>query len=386
MRRLPAARAGDRFAGVSPTKPQNSAAAAAGIDRLLADSSRLETLKRRRVGLLTNAACRTADGTPIAHALNHALDSGLARLFAPEHGIAANHRAGQSVADHRDEATGLAVVSLYGARPAPAADDLAAIDILLVDLRDVGVRCYTYAATAAMAAEAALAAGVDVLICDRANPLGPVADGPLLDPVFKSFLAYFDTPFVHGQTLGSLVAGALGHHPGAGRLTVISGESEAPLDEDGWVPPSPALTVPDAVRLYPGLVLFEGTNLSEGRGTSLPFRCIAAPWLDATAAAQAANAWPTGVVATACEIRPGEGDYAGQTLAAVRFKRTGAPCDGLGLGVRLLAWLAAAHPQFGWKTATNGAPMIDTLLGSDSLRRAIDRGQSADEILAMWRG
>jgi uncharacterized protein YbbC (DUF1343 family) len=378
--------------------------ALSGIDRLLADGDRLGELGHRRVGLLTNTACRTVTGTPSAGALNRALadasNSGLACIFAPEHGFATDTAAGASIADHRDETSGVAVVSLYGARRAPTPQHLEAIDTLVIDLRDVGVRCYTYATTAALCAEAALDAGVEVIICDRENPLGEATGGPALDPQFRSFLAYFATPFVHGQTLGTLVAGALRDHPRGGELTVIPAQSGAAAQQAPWVAPSPALKTPDTVQFYPGLVLFEGTNLSEGRGTPLSFRCVGAPWLDATGAAAAANSWPTGIAATACDIQPDTGDYAGQSLPAVRFERNAATCDGFGLGVRLLAWVAGNHPELSWRTAPvmalgsvarHGAQaarerhVIDTLLGSDSLRVALGRGDSADEILASWR-
>ena len=164
-----------------------------GIDRLLADSNRLAQLRHCRTGLLTNSASRTADGTASADALNRALADGskpgLACLFAPEHGYATDAAAGAAVADSRDQTSGIDVVSLYGQLRAPTPQHLDAIDILIIDLRDVGVRCYTYATTAALTAEAALNAGVDVIICDRENPLGGATDGPPLDPQFRSFLA-----------------------------------------------------------------------------------------------------------------------------------------------------------------------------------------------------
>ncbi|NNE86106.1 MAG: DUF1343 domain-containing protein [Alphaproteobacteria bacterium] len=370
---------------------------ASGIDKLLADDDRLAALRQRRVGLLTNAACLTVDGRQSAQAVGDALAQGsgpgLACLFAPEHGPAADHEAGAAVADQRADQHD--VISLYGARRAPTPDHLGLIDTLIIDLRDVGVRCYTYATTAALAAEAALDARVETIICNRLNPLGPVTFGPPLDPNFRSFLAYFDVPFVHGETIGTLVADAVKDHPRAADLTVI--ESDANPDTP-WVLPSPSLQSPDAVQLYPGLVLFEGTNLSEGRGTKLPFRCIGAPWLDVQAAADAANNWPTGITATSCNIRPDAGDYAGQTLPAIRFDITDTRCDGFGLGVRLLAWISSTHPQFEWRTApimslgaeagqdTGERHVIDTLLGSDSLRLALGRGDSAEDILDPWRG
>ncbi len=362
-----------------------------GIDGLLADDAQLEALRRRRVGLLTNAACRTTDGTQTAIALNVALGGptggGLTCLFAPEHGLASDQAAGDAVADHRDAMSGIEVISLYGERQVPTPDHLDGIDSLVIDLRDVGVRCYTYAPTAAMAADAALSAGVDVIVCDRSNPLGPQTDGPLLDPAFKSFLAYFAVPFVHGRNIGTLIADALRDHPRSEQLTVITAPPGDAIPAGVWVPPSPSLTTPESVALYPGLVLFEGTNLSEGRGTPLPFRCIGAPWLDAEAAASAANSWPTGVDAVACQMQPTSGDYAEQTLSAIRFERNAEDCDGLGLGVRLLAWIADAHPEFEWRTvpARPKRYFINTLLGTDSLRNALSRGESADDILASWR-
>lgn len=388
----------DSFAGVTTTPPPNAPHSLSGIDRLLADEQRLETLRRRRVALLTNAACRSADGTPstdaLGAALSNASNSGLVRLFSPEHGLGADQAAGKSVADQRDGARSVDIISLYGVRRAPAPEHLEAIDTLIIDLRDVGVRCYTYATTAAIAAEAALDAGLDIIISNRLNPLGTVTSGPPLDVKFRSFLAYFDTQFVHGKTIGELVTDAVNCHPRSAHLTVIEPQPFAADSVDLWVPPSPSLQTPDAVQFYPGLVLFEGTNLSEGRGTPMPFRCIGAPWLNAAAAADAANSWPTGVTATPCEIQPDHGDFRGQILPAIRFERSDTICDGFALGVRLLAWIAATHPQLEWKTAplpslgteTGDRHVIDTLLGSDSLREALDRGEEAEDILAKWRG
>jgi len=386
---------------VTSTPPPLALSSLSGIDRLLADDQTLEALRSHRVALLTNAACRTADGTPTADALNAALGPpskpGLARQFAPEHGPGADHAAGAFVADRRGEAGATEVISLYGDRRAPAPEHLAAIDTLIIDLRDVGVRCYTYATSAALAAEAALDAGLDVIISNRLNPLGTVTCGPTLDTRFRSFLAYFDVPFVHGKTIGDLVVGALGNHPRAANLAVMAPPPGAAALELPWIPPSPSLQTPDAVQFYPGLVLFEGTNLCEGRGTPLPFRCIGAPWLNAIAAADAINDWPTGVTATPCEIQPDSGEHASQTLPAVRFDRSSAVCDGFGLGVRLLAWISATHRDFEWRAAPVMALepqpdrpvqdrfVIDTLLGSDSLRTALARGEPAEDILARWR-
>jgi len=163
-----------------------------GIDRLLDDPARL---RGRRIGLLANQASVTAGFVPTAQALAAALDGGLVRLFSPEHGWSGFDPAGDDVADAREPATGLPVVSLYGPRRAPEAAHLADLDTVVIDLQDVGVRCYTYAATAARLAVACAEHGVEVIVCDRPNPLGDGIEGPPRDPSLRSFVAWLDVPF-----------------------------------------------------------------------------------------------------------------------------------------------------------------------------------------------
>lgn len=366
--------------------------ALSGLDRLLADRPALARLAAARVGLLSNDACRTAAGIPAAVALADALPArsgaGLRHLFAPEHGPRAAAAAGEAVDDATDDATGLPVSSLYGPRRAPPAAALAAIDVLVIDLRDVGVRCYTYAATAALAAQAALAAGLEVVICDRANPQGRAVAGPARAAGLASFLAFFDVPFVHGRTLAGLVTASL---PNRTHVTVVPTGPEAPGADH--VPPSPALATRAALVLYPGLVLLEATNVCEGRGTPLPFEIAAAPWLDGAALARAAHGWPEAVPAQAIEVVPQAGLWAGQRCGGVRL---GPPlCDAAGVfafGARLLDWLAR-QPGFRWRDgalpgadgAARSVPAIDVLLGDDGLRRTIEAGGDIDALLARWR-
>ena len=374
-----------------------------GIDRLLADTPQVAALRGRRVGLLSNAACLTADGRTTAAALAAAIGvatdarpSGLVRLFAPEHGFAAAAGAGAAVADGRDPATGLPVHSLYGPRRRPAASALADLDTVVIDLRDVGVRCFTYAATAAQLIEAlsSAAPAVSAMICDRPNPLGSRQAGPRLDPAQRGFLAYLDVPFVHGRTLGALLATHNDRIAQPAPLTVMApGAGDTP-----WQPPSPGLRAPASVQLYPGLVLVEGTNLSEGRGTDTPFRVAAAPWLDGPALAAALNAVAetTRARAEPVTVTPAHGKCAGEACHGVHVTpidaaADGAPVDGLALGVHLLAILRR-HESFRWIAAGPGAApaepdepaFIDRLMGSDSLRRALDAGANADTILADW--
>ena len=387
---------------------------AIGIERLVGETTLAGGLKNRRLALLSNARTRIGDGTATLDALvrtfgiaGSASGPGVARLFCPEHGWTGDLAAGTAAGDIIEPGTGLAVTSLYGRRHVPQPKTLADLDAIIVDLPDVGVRCFTYAATAAKLAEAALAAGCQVHICDRPNPLGPAAAGPRPDSDLRSFLAPFDVPFVHGLTIGGLLltrpelAGADGlvHVACATALTAKRDRAK----RDRFDPPSPALTHRDAVALYPGLVLLEGTNFSEGRGTDRPFRCVLAPALDGRVLAAAINARPhLGVTATDYEATPKSGKFAGQACRGVALDIAGnGPIAGLELGLHILTELRR-DPRFAWLSAADGiavpdpddigavetrpasAYFIDRLTGTRHLRHEIDAGSTPGEILAHW--
>ncbi len=359
-----------------------------GLDRLLADTETISRLAERKVGLLANHASTTADGTPASLAFSRRLSEAggpALHLFSPEHGITLGSHAGESVNHGTDPLTGLAVSSLYGACEADASV-FDGIDTLVIDLRDVGVRCYTYAASAARAARTALERHIEVILCDRANPLGPGSEGPRPDPGLRSFLAYFDVPFVHGHTVAELlsrhVAPAVGEAPYLVYPADVTRSAEL-----GWTPPSPALSHPDAVAIYAGLVLLEATNISEGRGSSLSFRSVSARGLDANALSDAINSWNSGFAArptTLTSMRPPED---GVPLPAVviwpRGRERRRP---LALGVHLLEWLHGEHPGFEWLPGANGSPggAIDTLFGRRDLREKIDTNTPAVSILNAW--
>ncbi len=359
-----------------------------GFDRLLADAGMIARLSERQVGLLSNHASQSHDGIPVSLALNRRLaDAGgyPLRLFSPEHGFELGSGAGEPVGHRADPLTGLPVRSLYDG----GEDDLGIfdeIDTLVIDLRDVGVRCYTYAATAARAARAALEHHIEVIVCDRANPLGPAAEGPRPDPALRSFLAFFDVPFVHGHTIGEMLSRHVA--PAIREAPFLVYPADIVLRADlGWTPPSPALSHPDAVAAYAGLVLLEATNISEGRGTSLAFRSISAPGLDNHSLAETLNSWQTG--------------FRGQpaTIWGVRDPHTGGPLPGvviwprkaqrqypLSLGVHILAWLRDQYPDFAWLPGADGTPgrAVDVLFGRSDLREALARGEAAGRIVEAW--
>ncbi|MBS28516.1 MAG: hypothetical protein CL566_06265 [Alphaproteobacteria bacterium] len=359
-----------------------------GLDRLLADVETVGRLADLQIGFLTNHACNTADEVPASAALARRLEhvgKGEVRLFTPEHGIGLSAMAGEGVDHGVDPLTGLPVFSLYTGNGTVDGQVFDGLNALVIDLRDVGVRCYTYAATAAQAACAALERHIEVIVCDRANPLGPAAEGPRPDPDKRSFLAFFDVPFIHGQSLGELVARAVSSVITEAPFSVYPADMslQQPL---GWIPPSPALSHPDAVAAYGGLVLLEATNISEGRGSSLSFRCITAPGLDADALAAAINGWTIGFRAGSGDIISTHGDHAGRPLpGVVIWPRRDPRREPLALGVHLLAWLIEHHDDFAWRANGGSSVALDTLFGRSDLREMLDGGASADEILRSWR-
>jgi len=260
-----------------------------GIDVLLADSIRLITAKR--IGLITNQTGVDANGVSTVDRLVAAArgPSGVPRfaitaLFAPEHHFSASLRPGETFGDTVDAATRLPIYSLYGTNRAPTPAQLANVDVLLVDLQDVGVRTFTYISTTVLAMRAAAAAGKRVIVLDRPNPIGCEMQGPVLDTAYASFIGMLPVPLRHGMTIGELARFANAElHIGADLVVVpVEGWQRCDwFDRTGlpWVRPSPNLPDLEAVAWYPGTVLFEATNLSVGRGTDHPFTQLGAPWL-----------------------------------------------------------------------------------------------------------
>ena len=232
-----------------------------GIDSLLCDLAEIRRLAGRRVGILTNDACRAADGTTTAAALQHAFSqfadtSGLCLLSA-EHGATVQAPAGTPVADTIHPATGLSVHSLYGpARPTTMAH-ARQLETVIIDVRDIGVRCYTYATTAAELIAGLRGSNTEVIVCDRANPLAVTREiGPPPSIDLRSFLAFLEVPFVHRRSIGRLLGDFHAKlRPDRPPLCIIPYQTPSGSNPGPWVPPSPALDHADAVQLYPGLVL-----------------------------------------------------------------------------------------------------------------------------------
>ncbi|MDH7486441.1 MAG: DUF1343 domain-containing protein [Anaerolineae bacterium] len=377
-----------------------------GLEVLLA--RRLDLLRGQRVGLITNPTGVTPELEGAAEAL---LRRGVkvTALFAPEHGLQASAPDGAAVASGRDRRTGLPVYSLYGETLQPTAQMLREVDVLLFDIQDVGVRFYTYVWTMSYAMEAAAATGMPFIVLDHPNPLGgQIVEGPSLEPACASFVGRAAIPLRHGLTVGEL-ARLFNEHPGiagarasdsflrtpiGAELTVIPMEGwrrEMWYDATGlpWVPPSPAMPTPETATLYPGTCLLEGTNLSEGRGTALPFQQIGAPWVDGYALADALNALNLpGVRFRPVRFQPTASKWAGQECEGVHLHVTDRQAlRPVTAGLQLIAAVRALHPdRFAWREpeAEEGRWHFDLLMGTDKVRRQLETGVPVEAIVAGW--
>jgi len=366
-----------------------------GLDLLLRD--RLSSLRRRAIGLLTHQASVNRRLEHAVTLLSDARGVRLTRLFAPEHGLWGAPQDHATIASDRDPVTGLPVISLYGARREPTPAMLAGLDALVVDLQDVGARYYTFQWTLALAMRACARAGVEVVVLDRPNPLGgAVVEGNVPDPAFASFVGLYPLPARPGLTLGELARWLALEHGLGGRLSVVEmrGWRRAMLWEDTgvpWVAPSPNMPTPDTARVYPGGCLIEGTNLSEGRGTTRPFEWVGAPYLDAhdyTAALDALRL--PGVAFRPARFTPTFHKWAGRLCGGVQIHVTDrATFKPFLTGLAVISAARRLRPRrFAWKRPPYEFERrrlpIDILLGTDRLRRALERGRPLREIERSW--
>ncbi|HET9551977.1 MAG TPA: DUF1343 domain-containing protein [Anaeromyxobacteraceae bacterium] len=363
-------------------------------------ASRGGPLRGLALGLVCNP---TAVDARLRHAADvlHALPGvRLRALFGPEHGVRGDAQYMAAVGGERDPRTGLPVHSLYGdtaASLAPAAADLAGLDALVFDIQDVGSRYYTYQATMMLAMEAAARAGIGFVVLDRPNPIGGLlVEGPALRPGYESFCGLHDLAPRHGMTVGELAWLFREERRLDLDLTVV--ECEGWRRGRGfratglpWVLPSPNMPTPETALVYPGMCLLEGTNLSEGRGTTRPFELFGAPWLDAhrLAADLAAERLP-GVAFRPASFVPTWDKHAGVRCHGVELHvldpeafrpfRTGVAA--------VLHARAQAPGRFAWRTEpyefVADVPAFDLLCGSAREREAIEAGASLREIARAW--
>ena len=357
-----------------------------GLDRLVEDAELLRAFRGKRVGLLANP-------TSVTHDFRHAVDVltelglPLARLFGPEHGLRGEAQDMIAVDALTDPLTGIETVSLYGSTlesltPKPAQlDDL---DVMIIDLQDVGARYYTYVYTAMLTTEACTAAGVDVLVLDRPNPIGGAIEGPAIDRGFDSFVGMLPLPNRHGLTLAEVLEFA-SHCGKRLQFSVLEVEGYHRSmwfdDHDApWVLPSPNMPTLDTATVYPGMCLLEGTQLSEGRGTTRPFELFGAPYVDAYRLARALEALPLeGVQFRPVSFEPTFQKWARQRCSGLQLHVTDRErFDALGTGAAVVWACAQLFDEFAWRTDAyefvDTIPAIDLLFGSDKARKAIEAG------------
>ncbi len=360
-----------------------------GLDVLLADSSHLVT--GRRVGLITNQTAVARDGT-------HAIDLLLGRnlqlvsLFSPEHGIRGEVEGGERIESSFDQRSGLPIHSLYGDTRKPTPETLSDIDVLLFDIQDIGARYYTYVSTMALAMQAAAEAHIPFIVLDRPNPIGgDLVGGNVLEPEHASFVGLYPVPMRHGMTAGELARLINDHHEVGADLTVIpaAGWKRATWLDDTdlpWVRPSPNMPSLESAAHYPGTCLFEGTNLSVGRGTDEAFQQIGAPWLEGAVLAQRLNSYELSGVrfepVTFTPDRPDDNKYGGELLSGVRFIATDRTTydPTLAATAALIEARQLAGDRWQWR-----APQFDRLAGTTQLRARIEAGARLDELAAIWR-
>lgn len=366
-----------------------------GLERLLDDPKRW--LGKARVGLVGNA---TAVDRRMAHAvdlLHGRPDVDLRLLFGPEHGIRGAAQDMTGVGDGRDAASGLPEISLYGKSReslSPASAHLSQIDLLLFDTQDVGARYYTYAATMALCMRAAKKARVKVLVLDRPNPIGGVQiEGGGLDAGLENFCGLYPIPQRHAMTLGELAC-LYNDAFGIGcDLEVVACEGwrrDWYYDDCDlpWVMPSPNMPTVDTAIVYPGMCLLEGTNLSEGRGTTRPFELFGAPFIDAGRLADELRRYDLpGVIFRPCAIEPTFHKFARQRCGALQLHvtdRRAFRAYRTGIGV-LVAVKSLWPDAFAWRREPyefrDDVPAIDLLTGTAAVRKAIDGGETIDRVM-----
>jgi uncharacterized protein YbbC (DUF1343 family) len=367
---------------------------ALGSDRLLEST----LLHDRCVGLVSNPASVDRRLQHTADRLASREDLTLAALFGPQHGFAADVQDNMVQTGHaHHHRWGVPIYSLYSETREPTAEMLVGLDVLVVDLQNVGARIYTFIHTMANCLRAAKRHGVPVIVCDRPNPIGGVdVEGPVLDPGFESFVGQFPIPMRHGMTIGEL-ARLFNEHFGIGaKLTVVAmagWQRDMYWDDTGlpWVMPSPNMPTLDTAIVYPGMVLFEGTNLSEGRGTTRPFEISGAPWIDARRLAEQMNdAAIPGVWFRPVRFEPTFQKHARQACGGCQIHVTRRQVFKPVLtGAALLAEARRLDPErFAWRQPPyeyeEAKWPIDILAGSDELRLQIDADVPALEIAASW--
>jgi uncharacterized protein YbbC (DUF1343 family) len=367
-----------------------------GSERLIESG----TLRGRRIGVVCNPASVDRELRHVADRLWTHSGATLVAIFGPQHGFRSDVQENMIETGHtRDDLRKVPVYSLYSETREPTTEMLRGIDTLVIDLQDVGTRIYTYVYTMANCLHAAAKHGIKAIVCDRPNPIsGTAVEGPMLVPGNESFVGMFSIPMRHGMTIGEL-ARMFNTQFGIGAdlevATMNGWRREWYFDEAGipWVLPSPNIPTLDTAIVYPGTVLFEGTNVSEGRGTTRPFELVGAPWVDAEPFAAALNRLELpGVRFRPALFEPTFHKHAKTACGGCQIhvvdRQAFRPVE---TGVSLIeAFRSCAPDRFMWRDPPyeyeHTKLPIDILAGSAALREQLEAGVPVHEIARSWHG
>ncbi|MCN9244768.1 DUF1343 domain-containing protein [Streptomyces sp. RY43-2] len=360
-----------------------------GFERLVADG--YAPLAGQRVGVVTNPTGITRDVRHIVDVMHADRRVNLVAVFGPEHGFRGTAQAGGSEGRYDDPATGLPVYDTYLKSGQPLADVFTAsgVDTVVFDIQDAGARFYTYIWTLYDCMEAAALAGKRFVVLDRPNPMtGREALGPVLHPEFATFVGRQPISQAHGMTVAELARlfnGEFLTKPVRLETVLMTGWSRSQFyDASGlpWVPPSPNMPTPDTALVYSGTCLFEGTNLSEGRGTTRPFELLGAEGIDGRWAEAANTLGLPGVRFREAYFAPTFSKFQGVTVGGVQLHvHDRAAFDPVRTGVGLLVTAKQVWSDFAWRSDN----WIDKLTGSTRVRTMIDTGADTDAVVAGWR-
>ena len=361
-----------------------------GLDRV-GDYKNL--FEGRRLGVIANHTAYDRNGRFIVDVFRNLKGVTVTALFSPEHGLWGTARDGEKIDSQTDSVYNLPIYSLYGKTQKPTSDMLRNIDVLVFDIQDIGARFYTYIYTMSLAMEAAAQNGKTFVVLDRPNPInGASVQGNILEPALASFVGLYPIPVRHGMTAGELAKMFNGQGWLAGRvkaeLVVIPMEGWSRrmwYDRTGlrFIKPSPNMPDLETAAVYPGLCLLEGTNVSEARGTTMPFRQFGAPWIDSKVLAGRLNALNLPAMRfEPVSFTPTSSKYQGRECYGVRILVTDRDrLEPYSSGIRIVNEIYRMYPdQFEWKTAH-----FDRLCGTSKIRNAITSHSSLDVLQNKWQ-
>ncbi len=353
--------------------------------------SEYSAAKKIPVAVVTNFTGRDRNGVHLVTRLAEDKRFILKKIFTPEHGFNSDAPDGEHVESSKDAKLGIDIVSLYGLQKKPSIDQLKDVDLLIYDMQDVGVRFYTYISTLRNILEAANEAGINVAVLDRPDLLGGITvEGPMLSPELHSFVGHLPVPLRYGMTPGELALWWKKHCELKIDVTVYkcrNYECPDPFSKMNfpWFKPSPSMPDMHTAAFYPGTCLFEGTNLSEGRGTDAPFRNLGAPWVNPNLWLEALTPLlPEEVSAKKSVFRPTFSKFENEECQGIKLEsRNEILTDSVYIGISAIYSLILSHPgkiEFSGRPNLKN-PFIDYLAGTDKIRTGLINGQKPELIL-----